>query len=88
MGIDFKNKVKKSNNLGIPPKMTEIKGNLRTPELVVKEKLKPVRSSSVATKIKAESFKKLKILSAQYEISMAQIIEDAIELYEKRLKEK
>jgi hypothetical protein len=88
---DFSNLLKK-NRLGAPPQVSEIKNNLQLPEsletsesLIDKRSLRKTgRTHQLATRVKFEFYKRVKRLALDMDITIAELLEKAIDSFEKR----
>lgn len=87
---DFSNLLKK-NRLGAPPQVSEIKNNLQLPEsleasenLIDKRSLRKTgRTHQLATRVKFEFYKRVKRLALDMDITIAELLEKAIDSFEK-----
>lgn len=87
---DFSSLMKK-NRLGLPPQANEIKNNLQLPEshdvvedLIDKRTLKKTgRTHQLATRVKFDFYKRVKRLALDNDITIAELLEKAIDSYEK-----
>ncbi len=87
---DFSN-LKKINRLGLPPKANEIKNNLQLPEShdVVEDLIdgrtlkKTGRTHQLATRVKFDFYKRVKRLALDNDITIAELLEKAIDSYER-----
>lgn len=83
--------LKKKNRLGEPPQITEIKNNLQLPEshdvaedLIDKRTLKKTgRTHQLATRVKFEFYKRVKRLALENDITIAELLEKAIDSFDK-----
>lgn len=88
---DFSNLLKK-NRLGAPPQVSEIKNNLQLPEsleasenLIDKRSLRKTgRTHQLSTRVKFEFYKRVKRLALDMDITIAELLEKAIDSFEKR----
>jgi hypothetical protein len=72
--------------LGSPPESKEAKGNLRQPEelpvIADGRSLRATgRTAQLSTRVKAETLQQLRQLAARDGITMAEVIEKALDLY-------
>lgn len=79
---------KMKSRLGSPPESKEVMGNLRRPEeLPVINDGRSLRATGrtaqLSTRVKPETLQQLRQLAATERITMAEIIERAVELYAK-----
>jgi hypothetical protein len=77
------------NRLGTPPDAQEVKGNLRHPEEQVfiadgRSLRATGRTAQLATRVKPETLQQLRQLAARDRITMAEVIERALEMYASR----
>lgn len=77
------------NRLGTPPDVQEVKGNLRQPEeqafIADGRSLRATgRTAQLATRVKPETLQQLRQLAARDRITMAEVIEKALDLYSAR----
>lgn len=87
---DFSN-LKKKNRLGLPPQVSEVKNNLLLPEshelsadLIDKRTLKKTgRTHQLATRVRFEFYKRVKRLALDNDITIAELLERAVDSYEK-----
>jgi len=88
-------KVKKKKGLGSPPAIKEVKGNLETPEVAPiapsssnkkAGRPKSKRTAKLTTSFMPAFKKKLQMLSLNMEKDMGEIIEEAVEFWEKNRK--
>lgn len=87
---DFSN-LKKKNRLGLPPQASEIKNNLQLPECldvaddqIDRRTLKKTgRTHQLATRVKFEFYKRVKRLALDNDITIAELLEKAIDSYER-----
>lgn len=87
---DFSN-LKKKNRFGTPPLESAIKNNLQLPEVMEPiEQLidgrslrKTGRTKQLATRVKDEFYKKVKRMAFEREITIAELLETAIDSLEK-----
>jgi hypothetical protein len=83
-------KLKSKSRLGSPPEAGEAKNNLRQPddlpEITDGRSLRATgRTAQLATRIKPESLQLLRQLAARDRVTMAEVIERALDLYASRL---
>ena len=80
---------KVKSRLGSPPESKEAKGNLRQPEeLPVISDGRSLRATGrtaqLSTRVQPETLQQLRQLAARDQITMAEVIERALDLYAKR----
>jgi hypothetical protein len=74
------------NRLGSPPEAQDVKGNLRQPEgetfIADGRSLRATgRTAQLATRVKPETLQLLRQLAAREGITMAEVIEKALDMY-------
>lgn len=80
--------LRKKNRLGAPPPEHEIKNNLQRPEsydsaapIDGRTLRKTGRTHQLATRVRPEFYKQIKIMAAHEGITIAELIEKAVEAY-------
>lgn len=80
--------LKKKNRLGLPPPEQEIKNNLQQPEsyepaahIDGRSLRKTGRTHQLATRVRPEFYREIKVMAVQEGITIAELIEKAFELY-------
>lgn len=81
-------KLKKKSRLGTPPSSSAVKNNLRQPEILEEEidkrtLRKTGRTHQLATRVTPDFYNKIRIIAARDRIKIVELLERAIDIYEK-----
>ena len=81
-------KLQKHSRLGLPPSANNIKNNLQQPELVElavdgRTLKKTGRTHQLATRVTPDFYNKVRIIAARDKIKIVELLERAVEAYEK-----
>ena len=82
-------KLKKKSRLGTPPLSSAIKNNLHQPETLGGEGVdgrslrKTGRTQQLATRVTPDFYNKVRIIAARDKIKIVELLERAVEVYEK-----
>lgn len=82
---DWKNKIKRKG-LGNAPQ--EVSQNIQAPELAPRDNRFTGRNKQLGLRVKPEFTKKLKTIAAEEECLLIEVLEKALECYEKHRKSK
>jgi ADP-dependent phosphofructokinase/glucokinase len=80
---NWKNKIKRKG-LGVAPQ--EVSENIQSPELAPKDNRFTGRTKQLGLSVKPEFSKRLKILAAEEDCFIVEVLEKALECYEKHRK--